>query len=109
MSPFENIVEMLRIASSPAAISTIDYHNMVNILRHYDTHRQSPQEEQEILARVGTTPATTWRISDGHARSLVGSRRDALKLPRFAKNTSLFETLKNQSGGLSIVSRCFFV
>jgi hypothetical protein len=47
---------MLRVAAS-TPVSEMDYHKIVQILRHYDKHRQSPQDEQEVLARVGW-PAT---------------------------------------------------
>ena len=55
MTTFELIVEMLRVASS-TPISVEDYHDIVQILRHYDTRRLSKEDEQGVLARVGWPP-----------------------------------------------------
>ncbi len=52
MSIFDTVISLPCVASS-TPVFEMDYHTIVKILRHYDNHRQSPQDEQEILTRVG--------------------------------------------------------
>jgi hypothetical protein len=52
MSTLDIVIALLCVALL-TPVSEMDYHNLVKILRHYDNHRQSPQDEQEVLTRVG--------------------------------------------------------